>query len=72
MDTDKTFKTPDITTGQITTGLAGLGAIVAVVEGAPERLQVPLLLVVGVVASAYLISDAVIRYGRATGNASKD
>lgn len=67
----ETFSTPDITTGQGVSIGGTLAAVLAVVLTAPERLQQTLLLVIGAVAIAALISDAIIRHGRARGNADR-
>lgn len=66
------LSTPDITKAQVGTIVAALVAVLAVIQTAPVRLQVPLVIVLGVIAVALILADAVIRYGRARGNASKN
>ena len=67
------FKTPDVTPAQL---VAVVGAIVA--AGAAfgldltQQQQDSLMQLVAVVAALLLGGDAVIRHGRATGNAKKD
>jgi len=58
------MRTPNLTQAQWSSALAALVAIIAAVQGADERLQVPLLVVIGAVAVALIVSDAVIRHGR--------
>jgi hypothetical protein len=58
------MNTPDVTPAQAGTVAAALAAVLAIVYQAPERLQIPLLIVLGALGVAWLISDAVIRHGR--------
>lgn len=66
------FSTPDLTSAQL---VAIVGAVIgaAVAFGAPiSKAQTDAVLqLVTVVASALLVGDAVIRHGRAVGNAQK-
>jgi len=67
------FATPDITPAQI---IAVVGAVigVAVAGGLPisQDLQDAIIRLVTVLAPLLLVSDAVIRHGRATGSASRE
>lgn len=59
------MKTPNVTQAQVGALLAALAAVVATVQAAPERLQVPLLVAVAGIVVAWIVADAVIRHGRA-------
>jgi hypothetical protein len=61
----KNLATPDVTPVQMGAGVTALGAVLAVIYQAPERLQVPILALVALLGSAWLVSDAIIRHGRA-------
>lgn len=58
------MKTPDVTPAQYGTVTAAIAAVLAIVYQAPDRLQIPLLIVLGALGIAWLISDAIIRHGR--------
>ena len=66
------FKTPDITPAQL---IAIVGAIIGVLVTAgldlSQDLQDSIIQLVTVLAPILLVSDAVIRHGRARGNADK-
>lgn len=59
------MKSPNITQAQIAAVIGALGAVLAIVYQAPERLQLPLLGVLGAIAVAWIVSDALVRHGRA-------
>lgn len=60
------MKTPDITQAQIAGGVGSLAAVLAVIYQAPERLQIPLISAVTVIAVALILADGLgIRPGRA-------
>lgn len=59
------MKTPDVTPAQTGALTAAVAAVVATVQAAPERLQVPLLAAIALVAAAWIVSDALVRRGRA-------
>lgn len=59
------MSTPNITQAQIAAVVAALVAVIGVVTQAPERLQYPLVIVLGAVAVAWIVSDAILRHGRA-------
>lgn len=63
------MSTPDITKAQIASIVAALVAVIGVVQTAPVRLQVALIVVLGSVAVAWIVSDAIVRHGR-SGNAA--
>ncbi len=67
------FQTPDITPAQ---AVAVVGAIIGVLVagGLPlsQDLQDSVIRLVTILAPILLVSDAVIRHGRATGTASKE
>lgn len=67
-----TFKTPDITLAQILAALAFVGGQ-AVTMGLIDSATEKFVLGIGitVVTAAWAVADAIIRHGRATGNASK-
>lgn len=65
------MQTPNITQAQIATVVAALVAVLGVVQTAPQRLQVPLLVGIAVIAVAWIVGDAVIRYGRSGIEASR-
>ena len=66
------FSTPDITPAQ---ALAVVGAVIGVLVAAglplSQALQDSIIQLVTVIAPILLISDAVVRHGRAKGNADK-
>lgn len=66
------FSTPDLTPAQI---LAIVGAVigVAVAAGLPlsQGLQDAIIQLVTVIAPILLVSDAIVRHGRAKGNADR-
>lgn len=59
------MRTPDVTPAQAGSITAAVAAVVAVVQTAPERLQVPLVLAIAVLGAAWIVSDALLRRGRA-------
>lgn len=59
------MNTPNITQAQIGAIVAAIGAVLAIVNQAPDRLQIPILGVVAVIAVAWIVSDAIVRHGRA-------
>ena len=65
------MKTPDVTPAQTGALTAVLAAIIAALSAAPDRLQVPLLAAVTVVASAWIVGDAIVRHGRSRIEASR-
>ncbi len=66
------FQTPDITPAQV---LAVVGAVIGVLVAAglplSQSLQDSIIQLVTVIAPILLVSDAVVRHGRAKGTASK-
>ncbi len=58
------MKTPDITPAQTGALTAALAAVIAAIQAAPDRLQVPLVVAAALVATAWIIGDAVVRHGR--------
>lgn len=59
------MKSPNITQAQIAAVAAALVAVLGVISQAPERLQQTLIIVLGAVAVAWILADALIRPGRA-------
>jgi MFS superfamily sulfate permease-like transporter len=55
---------PDITATQLAAPLASLVAVLAVVNQEPDRLQIPLIAVIGVIAVVWILADAILRHGR--------
>lgn len=51
------MKTPPITAAQIAAPLSALVAVLAVVNQEPPRLQIPLLVLIGVLAVAWILAD---------------
>lgn len=60
------MKSPNITQAQVAAVIGALVAVLAVVYQAPERLQPLLIIVLGAIAGAWIIADAVLRVGRST------
>ncbi len=58
------MKTPDITPAQTGALTAALAAGIAAIQAAPDRLQVPLVAAAAIVATAWIIGDAIVRHGR--------
>lgn len=58
------MKAPNITQAQIAAVIAALVAVIGVIQTVNERLQLPLIYVLGAIAVAWIISDAVLRHGR--------
>lgn len=52
---------PDITHAQVAAPITSLVAVIGVVQTAPERLQLPLIIIVGVNAAVWLLADAFLR-----------
>lgn len=52
---------PDITHAQVAAPVSAVASAIAVVEQAPVRLQLPLLIIIGVLAGLWLVSDAYLR-----------
>jgi len=57
-------QTPNITQAQIGASVAAVGAVVALINQAPDRLQVPLIALIGVLGLGWIVSDAIVRHGR--------
>lgn len=58
------MQTPNITPAQTGALTAALAAVIAVIAQAPERLQVPLVAAIALLATAWILGDAVVRHGR--------
>lgn len=63
------MQTPNITQAQIAAIVAAVAAVIGIVQTAPERLQLALLVVLGAIAVSWIVSDAIVRHGR-SGNAA--
>lgn len=59
------MQTPNITQAQIAAIVAAVGAVLAIINQADDRLQIPLLALIGVLGLAWIVSDAIVRHGRA-------
>lgn len=59
------MSTPDLTKAQLASILAAVAAVIGVVQTAPVRIQVVLVIVIGALGVAWIISDAILRHGRA-------
>lgn len=58
------MQTPNITPAQTGAISAVLAAVIATIQAAPDRLQVPLVAAAAIVAVAWIIGDAIVRHGR--------
>lgn len=60
------MKTPSVTPAQYGTIAGALAAVIGIISQAPDRLQVPLIALVGVLGVAWILADGLgIRPGRA-------
>jgi hypothetical protein len=52
---------PNITQAQVAAVVAALVAVIGVISQAPERLQLPLVIVIGAIAVTWIVSDVYLR-----------